>query len=154
MTILHHDWFLMIDYIVCDSLNTELLSVKANKSVFQRILFAPNDILLICLEAIRSDLLWPNCLRIVVLNAELPLYRIFYCCALEFLLRQQWEFPNLSLLMICGTSSKSGISTESGILSQLCSIIFTITIMNEICWSLRFCDGCCKLILMKMISKC
>ena len=47
----------MINYIVRDSLNTELLSVTTNKSVFQRVLFAQKDILLIRLEALRSALL-------------------------------------------------------------------------------------------------
>ena len=34
LKILHEHWFLLIHYIVCESLNTELLSVKTNKSVF------------------------------------------------------------------------------------------------------------------------
>ena len=46
-----------IHYIVLlYPLNIELLSVKTNKSVFQRFLFAQIDILLIRLEALRSSL--------------------------------------------------------------------------------------------------
>ena len=34
LKILHEHWFLLIHYIVCESLNTELLSVKTNEYVF------------------------------------------------------------------------------------------------------------------------
>ena len=40
----------------------------------------------------------PHCLRILILNEKLPLYHV-YCSVLEFLLRQKWDFPNLSLLL-------------------------------------------------------
>ena len=116
----------MIHYIVRDSLNTERLSVKTNKSVFNRV--TQNGILLICLEVLRSALLSLHCLRILVLNAKLPLYHLLlhFRVSIEATMRVSKSLPSV----IWGTSSKLGISTKSGILSQLCSTIFIINASN------------------------
>ena len=140
----------MIYCIACDSLNTEPLSVKRNKSVFERVLFAQNNILIICLEALRSALLQPplsadsctKCKTSSLLQFLLLRVRV----SIKTTMRVSKSLPS----MIWETSAKLGI------LSQLCSTTFTITIMNEICWSLKSCEanGCYKPILMKMIRKC
>ena len=90
----------MIHYIVLHSLNTELLSLRTNKSVFQRVLFAENGILLIRLEALRStpltSLSTNSCTKLK--SSSLPHFLLLRFFIVEFVLKQQLKLPNLSLL--------------------------------------------------------
>ena len=134
-------------YIVSDSLNTEFLLVKTNNSVF-----------------------WTNfiCREWHFINFSKISWKCSFVTSLSTDSCTEYKTSSLPYFY-CGESFQISLFYDMGNFFWIGNFYkvrntvitfffhFYITIMNEICWSLKSCepDGCRKMILMKMmISKC